>query len=122
MYFLNGPYPFPREVHVRQTENYLANENTSLDIIKEVLVLYVRKVRQKLSLPEDQRWLLTTDVFKGYWNYAVVTEVKRSNGKMCAIPNNMINIFNRSICPRTEAIKSFLLREAQPWYSLQIEK
>ena len=99
MYFLNDPYPFPREVHVRQTENHLANENTSLDIIKEVLVLYVRKVRQNLSLPEDQRWLLTTDVFKGYWNDAVVTEVKRSNGKMCALPNNMINTFNRSICP-----------------------
>ena len=46
-------YPFPREFHVTQTENRWANENTSLDLIKEVLVPYVRKVRKKLSLPKD---------------------------------------------------------------------
>ena len=39
--------PFTREIHVTQTENHWANENTSLDLIKEVLISYVRKVRQK---------------------------------------------------------------------------
>ena len=48
-------YPFAREFHVTQTENHWTNANTSLAIIKEVLVSYVRKVRQKLSLPEDQQ-------------------------------------------------------------------
>ena len=59
-------YPFPREFHVTQTENHWTNENTSLVIIKEVLVSHVRKVRQKLSFPEDQQWLLIADVFKGH--------------------------------------------------------
>ena len=59
-------YPFPHEFHVTQTENHWANENTSLDLIKEVLVPYIRKVRQKLYLPEDHQWLLIADVFKGH--------------------------------------------------------
>ena len=35
-------FPFPREFHV--TEYHWANENTSLDLIKERLVPYIRKV------------------------------------------------------------------------------
>ena len=115
-------YPFPREFHVTQTKKHWANENTSLDLIKEVLVPYVRKFRQKLSLPEDQQRLLFADVFKGHWTDAVVTEAKRFNGKMCAIPSNMTNIFQPLDLSVTRNCKSFLRREAQPWYSLQIEK
>ena len=115
-------YPFPREFHVTQTKNHWANENTSLDLIKEVLVPYIRKFRQKLSLPEDQQRLLIADVFKGNWTDAVVTEAKRSNGKMCAIPSNMTNIFQPLDLSVTRNCKSFLRREAQSWYYLQIEK
>ena len=115
-------YPFPREFHVTQTENHWANENTSIDLIKEVLVPHVRKVRQKLSLPEDLQWLLIADIFKGHWTDAVVTEVKRSIGKICAIPNNMTNIFHPLDLSVNRSCKFFLRREAQPWHSLQIEK
>ena len=109
-------YPFPREFHVTQTVNHGANENTSLDLIKEVLVPYVRKVRQKLSLPEDQLMLLIVD---GHWNDTVVIEMKRSNGKMCAIPNNRTNIFQPLDLSVNRSCKSFLRREARSWYSLQ---
>ena len=90
--------------------------------IKEVLVPHVRKVRQKLSLPEDLQWLLIADIFKGHWTDAVVTEVKRSIGKICAIPNNMTNIFQPLDLSVNRSCKFFLRREAQPWHSLQIEK
>ena len=103
-------------------QNHWANENTSFDLIKELLVPYVRKVRQKLSLPEDRQWLLIADVFKGHWTNAVITEVKRSNGKICATPNNMTNIFQLLDLSINRSCKSFLYREAQCWYSLQIEK
>ena len=103
-------------------QNHWANENTSFDLIKELLVPYVRKVRQKLSLPEDRQWLLIADVFKGHWTNAVITEVKRSNCKMCATPNNMTNIFQLLDLSINRSCKSFLCREAQCWYSLQIEK
>ena len=115
-------YPFPREFHVTQTENHWTNENTSLVIIKEVLVSHVRKVRQKLSFPEDQQWLLIADVFKGHWADAIVTEVKRSNCKMCAIPNNMTNIFQPLDLSINRSCKFFLGREAHSWYSPQTEK
>ena len=86
-------YPFPREFHVTQTENHWKNDSTSLNLIKEVLVSYFRKVRQKMSLLEYHHWLLTADVFKGHWTNPVMTEVKRSNCKMCTIPNKTTNIF-----------------------------
>ena len=122
-------YPFPREFHVVQTENHWASldliktqENTNLDLIKEVLIPYVRKVRQKLSLLKDQQWLLIADVFKGHWTHAVVIKVKRSNGKMCAIPNNMTNIFQPLDLSINRSCKFFLGREAHSWYSPQTEK
>ena len=86
------------------------------------MVPYVKKIRQKLSLPEDQQWLLIADVFKGHWTDAVVTKVKRSNGKMCVITNNMTNIFQPLDLSVNGSCKSFSRREAQFWYSLQIEK
>ena len=107
-------YPFQREFHVTQTENRWANENTILDLIKEVLVPYVRKGRQKLSLPEDQQWLLIANVFKGHWTDAVVTEVKRSNGKMYAIPNNMTNIFQSLDLSVNRSRKSFYVEKHSP--------
>ena len=42
--FCQPTYPFSGEFDVTQTENHWANENISLDLIKEVLVPYVRKV------------------------------------------------------------------------------
>ena len=102
-------------------QNHWANKNTSLDLIKEVLVPYVRKVRQKISLPEDQQWVLIADVFKGHWTDAVVTEVRRSNGKMCAIQNNITNIFQPLDLSVNKSCKSSLRREAQSWCSLQTE-
>ena len=86
-------YLFPHEFHIIQTENHWANKNLILDLIKEVLVSHVRKVGQKLSLPEDQQWLLIADIFKTHWTHTVVTEMTQSNSKMCAISNNMANIF-----------------------------
>ena len=83
-------YLFPHEFHIIQTENHWANKNLSLDLIKEV---HVRKVGQKLPLPEDQQWLLIADIFKSHWTNTIVTEMTQSNSKMCAIPNNMSNIF-----------------------------
>ena len=64
-------YLFPHEFHVIQTENHWANKNLILDLIKEVLVSHVRKVGQKLSLPEDQQWLLIADIFKTHWTLRV---------------------------------------------------
>ena len=41
---------------------------------------------------------------------------------MCAIPNHMTNIFQLLHLSANRSCKSFLCREAQFWYSLQIEK
>ena len=70
------------------------------------MISYVRKVRQKWFFSEDLQRPLIADVFKGHWTNAVVTEGKRSNGKMCATLSN-ITFFNPSICPLTEAVSTF---------------
>ena len=70
---------------------------------------------QTKIISEDQQWLLIADVFKSHW-----TKVKRSSGKMCH--NNMTIIFQPLHISINRSCKSFLWREAQSWYSPEIEK
>lgn len=115
-------YPFPHEFHVTQNENHWANEDTSVDLLKKILIPYVQKTREKLSLPNDQPWLLIADVFKGQWTEAVTKGVSESHGKMCAVPSNMTNVYQPLDLSVNRSCKSYLRREAQCWYSKEIEK
>ena len=68
-------YNFPNEFHVTQTPNHWADENTSIEMIKKILIPYIKRKREELNVP-NKHWLLICDVFKGQWTEAVKIVVK----------------------------------------------
>ena len=57
-------FNFPTEFHVTHNDNHWANEETSIQILKKIIIPYIEKTREDLSLPKTQPWLLICDVFK----------------------------------------------------------
>ena len=100
-------YEFPKEFHVTQTPNHWADENTSIEMIKKILVPYIREKRKELKAPKKP-WLLICDVFKGQWTDAVKKAVKASNGKMVSGPNNWTNYFQPLDLSVNKSSKDFL--------------
>ena len=56
---------FPDDWLVTHTENHWANERTTQDYIRLILLPYVTQTRKDLSLPEDHPALVIFDRFKG---------------------------------------------------------
>ena len=77
-------YNFSNEFHVTQTPNNWADENTSIEMIKKILIPYIKPKQEELNFP-NKHWLLICDVFKGQWTEAVKNVVKESNGKMVSV-------------------------------------
>jgi len=114
-------FDFPKEFHVTQTANHWADENTSIDMMKKILIPYVAAKRKELGV-SDKPWLLISDVFKGQWTAAVKDVVRESNGKMVPVPNNWTNYFQPLDLTVNKSSKDFLRQEAQSWYSKEISK
>ena len=83
----------PGGFNVTHSPNHWSNEEKAIDLLKTVLVPYIKKTRKTLGLCCDKEWLLISDAFKGQWTDGVKEIVEESNGKMVPIPANMTHIF-----------------------------
>ena len=115
-------YTFPSSFNVTHTPNHWSNEQTSIDLIKEILAPYLLKTREELGLIENHPWLLIADVSKGQWTDAVQEEVRKLGGKMIPVPNNWTPYFQPLDISVNKPCKDFLKNEAQLWYSAKISE
>ena len=106
-------FNFPTDFHVTHNDNHWANEETSIQILKKIIIPYIGKTREDLSLPKTQPWLLICDVFKAQWTDAVKQVVRDSTGKMIPVPNNWTSYFQPLDISVNKPCKDFLRNEAQ---------
>ena len=109
-----------RHTHT-QTAYQWADENTSIDTLKKILIPYVEAKWKELGV-RDKPSLLICNVFKGQWMDAVKDVVKESNGKMVPIPTSWTNYFQPLDLTVNKSSKDFLCQEAESWYSQEIVK
>ena len=79
-------FNFSKEFHVIQTPNHWEKEETSIELLRKIIIPFVQEKHKTLSMPEDQTWLLITDVFKSQWTKGVQDIISKSNGKMKPVP------------------------------------
>ena len=56
---------FPEGFHVTETPNHWSNEEKAIEHVHNILIPYVKKMREELRLPVNQKALAIFDVFKG---------------------------------------------------------
>ena len=110
-------YNFPEGFHVTHSSNHWANEETSIDLLKEIIIPYIETTCEELGLDKDFPWVLICDIFKGQWTDLVKSCVLQSRGKMIAVPNNWTNYFQPLDISVNKLCKDFLRNEAQTWFS-----
>lgn len=70
-------FSFPTEFDVWHTPNHWANEDTTIQLIKRIILPYIKAVRAKCNTP-DQAALVIFDVFKGHIGEAVHTLLEKN--------------------------------------------
>ena len=86
------PYSYPFEFDVWHTPNHLANEETTLRFITNIILPYVKAVRAKNNTP-DQGALVIFDVFKGHMCHSVQTLLEENLIFRVIVPNNCTDLF-----------------------------
>ena len=82
---------FPNNRHVTHTENHWANERTTEEYIKLILLPYVRQTRKGLSLPENHPALVMFDRFKGQSTKGIISLLDDNHLWLAIVPANCID-------------------------------
>ena len=113
---------FPEGFNITQSENLWSNEEKCKELIRAVLIPYVKQKRNEMQLRKNQEWLLIADVFKGHWTEGVKKIVNESHGKMVPVPNNMTDKFHPLDLTVSRSCKAHLRRKTHEWFSGQVQK
>ena len=114
-------FKFPKEFHVTHTENHWSNERKAIELVNNILIPYVKQIREKFGFRATKEWVLVADVFKAHWTDAVKKIISDNNGKMVPVPNNMTAYLQPLDLTVNRSCKAFLRNQAQTWYSHQVQ-
>ena len=111
---------FPSNWHITYTQNHWANEETTHDYIKNILIPYVQQRRCDLSLDPQQPALVIFDRFKGQCTPDVLALLDKNNVHFVIVPANCTDRLQPLDVSVNKAAKEFLRRKFQQWYSDQV--
>ena len=113
---------FPENWHVTFTENHWANEKTTEDYLKFILLPYVVQTRKDLSLPDDYPALLIFDRFKGQCTENILSLLNNNHLRISIVPANCTDRLQPLDISVNKAVKEFLRRKFQHWYSEEVRR
>ena len=113
---------FPTGWHITHTDNHWANENTTIDYLRLIIIPYVEKTRKDLILDSSYPALVIFDVFKGQCTRTILQTLKDNNILYVAVPNNCTDRLQPLDLSVNKAVKQFMRAEFQDWYGKEICK
>ncbi len=114
---------FPENWHVTHTENHWANEITTGDYIKLIIVLpYVIQTRKHLSLAENHPALVIFDRFKGQCTEGMMSLIDDNHLRLVIVPANCTDRLQPLDVSVNKSAKEFLRRKFQQWYSEEVRR
>ena len=81
-------YIFPSDWHPTFTANHWANEETTKQYIKRIILPYVKAKREELGLSSDYPAVAIYDVFKGQMTEQVLKLLEDNNIYTLRVPAN----------------------------------
>ena len=111
---------FPDGWHVTYTENHWANEKTTEDYIKLILLPYVESKRTELSLGSSYPALVIFDRFKAQCTERILKILDDNNIRLAIVPANCTDRLQPLDVSVNKPAKEYLRRQFQLWYSDQV--
>ena len=84
---------FPKSFSLSANPKHYSNEQESIKVLEEIIILYVKKEREQLGMEKDQAALLIMDVFKGQMTSPVLKVLSNNNILLQSIPANFTYLF-----------------------------
>ena len=110
-------YKFPSDWQITHTENHWSNEKTMLQYIRGVIVPFVHRKREDLSLDDDHAALAIFDHFKGQLTDNITQELEANNIHSVLIPAAHTGQLQPMDISVNKVVKSFLRSKFTEWYS-----
>ena len=115
-------YKFPSDWQITHTENHWSNEKTMLQYIRGVIVPFVHRKREDLSLDDDHTALAIFDHFKGQLTDNITQELEANNIHSVLIPAAHTGQLQPMDISVNKVVKLFLRLKFTEWYSDELAK
>ena len=113
---------FPKTWYITFTDNHWANECTTIDYIRKVLVPYVQEVHQSRSFLVNHTALVIFDRFKGQCTPTVFQLLSENNIQIAIVPANLTDRLQPLDISVNKAVKDHLCKRFSEWYSEQVSR
>ena len=115
-------YVFPDDWDITYTPNHWSNEEKMKEYIHQIILPYVQAKRKDLKLHPTHPALVIYDEFKGQLTPAVFTLLEENDILVVKVPPNCTDRLQPMDLSVNKAVKDFLRRKFQVWYSKEVEK
>ena len=109
---------FPENWDVTYTQNHWANEKTTEDYIKKILMPYIKEKR--ITFGDEKAALVIFDRFRGQCTPHILSLLESNNIHIAVVPANCTDRLQPLDVSVNKAVKEFLRRQFHLWYSDQI--
>ena len=110
-------YKFPSDWQITHTENHWSNERTMLQYIREVIVPFVDRKHENLSLGDGYPVLAVFDHFKDQLTDSITQELEANNIYSVLIPAAHTGQLQPMDISVNKVVKSFSRSKFSEWYS-----
>ena len=113
-------YEFPGDWSITHTPKHWSNKSTMLEYMDDIIVPYIKRVREDLGLGPEQVALGIFDHFKGQMTDEILRCLEKHNIRHVLIPTSCMAQLQPMDVSVNRAAKVFLDREFQEWYAKEI--
>ena len=113
---------FPSSFSLSFNPKHYSNEEESIKVLKDIVIPYVAKEREKLGLNEGQAVLLIMDVFKGQMTDPVLKVLSNNSILLQSVPANFTYLFKPLDIQGVPNgfVKRLMKNKFSDWYAAQI--
>lgn len=115
-------FAFPKGFCLSANVSHFSNTAESIRLFEKIIIPYIKKKRQSLNLPVDQKALVVMDVFTGQTTKEVIAVLKENDICVVNVPANMTKFYQPLDLTVNGYAKRFTKTKFTEWYSKQIGK
>ena len=113
-------YTFPDGFDIFHTPNHWANEETCLRFFENIILPYIKKVREETGAP-TQKAMVLMDNFSGQTTTSLLEKVEEEGIVVVMIPAGTTDRLQPLDVSTDKAAKDFLRENFRHWYAQEVE-